>query len=165
MKNLRISASILFLILSVACEKKDNETDPKIPQDLIDSSLAYFEGTVSQETLEIEDGIETWEIKIKNGNGAIVKFYWAVNNSELQKIEGSTGPFDYDIWPERNLINFSTAQKLAMGAVKNDSLNKWELSTNENFINKWVYSFEFDIDGRTRNVDIDAENGDVLQID
>ena len=81
MKNLHISAFILFLILSVACEKKDNETNPKIPQDLIDNSLAYFEGTVIQESLEIEDGIETWEIKIENNNGAIVKFYWVVNNA------------------------------------------------------------------------------------
>ena len=94
-----------------------------------------------------------------------MQFYWVVINEELQKIKGSTGPFDYDIWPERNLINFSTAQKLAMGAIKNDSLNKWELDQDEDFIGKWIYTFEFAVNDGSRIVYIDAKNGDILQID
>ncbi len=165
MKNIHISALIFFAILFVACEKSDNENTPEIPQDLIDKSLNYFDGVVIQENLKIEEGLESWEIKIQNSKGSIVNFCWTVINLSLLKIEGLTGPFDYEIQPERNLINFSTAKTVAMGALKNEAIEKWELEQEEDFIDKWIYTFEFHDDGGSRKVYIDAKSGDILQID
>lgn len=110
-----------------------------------------------------ENGIDAWGIKIENESGAVVKFYWAKNGLTLLKMEGQTGPFDYNIVPGNNLINLSTALTVAKSVVKNENISKWELEQNDDFVGKWVYSFEFDDISRT--VIIDAENGDILETD
>jgi uncharacterized membrane protein YkoI len=127
--------------------------------------LFFFDGEVVEKKLELEDGIEAWEIKIQNTDGAVVIFYWTVTPEILLKMQGDIGPFDYDITPGNNLINYSTARTVAIGAVKNDTIKKWELQQEEDFIDIWVYSFEFDDNGDTSKVYIDAESGNILQID
>ena len=165
MRNLFISIFLITSLLFITCEQKDNENNPEVPQSVIDKSLDYFDGEVIEKKLEEEEGVEAWEIKIQNSNGSVVKFYWTVNREILLKMEGLVGPFDYDINPESDLINFSTAQTIAIGAVKNNVLEKWVLKQEEDFIDKWIYSFEFNNDNETVKVYIDAEKGDILETD
>jgi len=155
---------LVSLIFNIACDES-NEPLPEVPQDIINESLNMFEGEVIEKKQESEDGRTAWEIKIQNPGGAIVKFYWSTINSELIKIEGIQGAFDYELNPGMSLINFSTAKTFAIAAVKNDAIIQWELEKNEEFIKKWVYEFEFETGSGTQKVYIDAMNGDVLQID
>ncbi len=165
MKNSTIKILFLVsLIFNISCEES-NEPSPEVPQNIIDESLNLFNGEVFEIKQESEDGSNAWEIKIQNPDGAIVKFYWSVSNSELIKIEGIQGVFDYELNPGMSLINFSTAKTFAIAAVKNDAILHWELEKNEDFINKWVYEFEFETGSGTQSVYIDAMNGDVLEID
>jgi len=162
MKNAIIFLVIPFIFIS--CTKEPSET-PEISQSTISRSLAYFDGEVIEKKLVEEDGIPLWEVKIQNENGSIVKFYWAINNQVLVKMESQSGPFDYEIVPELNLINFSTAKTIAISAVKNSTIIKWQLETDNDFIGMWVYTFEFQNNNESLKVFLDAQNGNVLQID
>jgi uncharacterized membrane protein YkoI len=164
MKNLSKYVFLFASILFIGCDTT-NETPLEVPQTIIDKSISLFDGEIIEKNLEIEDGIEAWEVKIQNSDGSVVVFYWKVNQEILLKMKGETGPFAYDINPGNNLINFSTARTVAIGAVKNDTIKNWELQQEEDFIDIWVYSFEFDDNGDTSKVYIDAESGNILQID
>lgn len=164
MKNLSKYVFLFVSILFIGCDTT-NETPLEVPQRIIDKSISLFDGEIIEKNLEIEDGIEAWEVKIQNSDGSVVVFYWKVNPEILLKMKGETGPFGYDINPGNNLINFSTARTVAIGAVKNYTIKNWELQQEEDFIDIWVYSFEFDDNGDTSKVYIDAESGNILQID
>ncbi len=165
MKNLILFISIVIPLVIASCSKTNDGNNPEVPQSVISKSLNYFNGELIEEKLEEMDGVKVWEIKIQNSNGSIVKFYWLMTDESLLKLEGLVGPFDYDIQPGNTIINFSTALTIALGAVKNDSIIKWELEQEDDFINKWIYTFEFDVGGSSVSVYIDAENGDILEID
>ena len=164
MKKIILVLLIATSTITISCDENSTPI-PEVPQSIIDKSLSYFDGEIIEKELEKEDGIDKWEIKIQNDNGSIVKFYWRVNGQTLLKMEGEKGPFDYEIIAGNSLITYSTALTVAKGAVKNDKVTKWELQQEEDFIDKWVYSFEFDDNGDSIKVYIDAENGDILEID
>ena len=165
MKTLLSAIVLGFLLLNASCDNSQNEPLPEPPQSVVDKSLDYFDGEVIKKSAEVEDGIEVWEVKIKNDKGAVVKFYWRRSDDSLYEMEGESGPFDYEIVPGNNLINFQAAFTIAKGAVKNDNLTGWKLKKNSKFKDIWVYEFEFDINGKDTKVYIDAANGNVLQID
>lgn len=144
----------------IACNSVTEEI-PNVPQSVIDQSLEYFDGVVMETSLENEEGQEAWEVKIENVSGALVKFYWTTLNPVLLKMEGTTGPYTYDIWPDDDLINFSAAKAVAIAAVKNDALERWELAEEDDFIGIWVYTFYIG----SQQVYVDAVSGDVLEID
>jgi uncharacterized membrane protein YkoI len=165
MKNTVLIAFVLFgLLIATSCEKGGEET-PEVPQNVIDKSLDLFGGEVLEKKVESEEGIDSWEVKIRNTNGSVVRFYWAVSNQSLVKIEGDQGPFDYELSPGSGLITYSTARTFAVAAVKNDAITKWEVQQEDEFINIWVYTFEIQDDGDIIKVYVDAESGNVLQID
>ena len=154
---------VFFLVVSIvwiSCENSDN-VNPEVPQDVIDKSLELFNGNVIEQESSRENGIESWQIKVENQNGSIVKFYWTKSGQTLIRIEGINSPFNYNINPGNNLINFSTAQTVAKSAVKNDVVSKWKLEQDEDFLGNWIYSFQFDDISIT--VVVDATNGDILE--
>jgi len=158
----KLGRIIFGLLVLISCEQQ-NEMSLDVPQDVIDKSLDLFDGAIIEKVSETEDGLEMWEVKIENENGSIVKFYWSKVSEVLIKIEGISAPFNYNINPGNNLINSSVALTVAKSAVKNEDITKWKLAQNENFIDKWVYSIEFDEISIT--VIVDALNGDVLETD
>lgn len=164
MKKNILALLIATATIAISCDENSTPI-PKVPQSIIDSSLSYFDGEIIEKKTEKEDGIEKWEITIQNDKGSIVKFYWRINGQYLLKMEGQKGPFDYEIMPGNSLIFYSTALTVAKGGVKNDNVQKWALQQDGDFIDKWVYSFEFDDDGDIIKVYIDAESGDILEID
>lgn len=165
MKN---SAFFLIIILSFitlfSCNKS-SENVPDVPQSVIDKSLNLFDGEVIEKELETENGVDSWEVKIEDTNGSVLKFYWAVSNEALVKMEGDKGPFDYEIVPGMGLINYSLAKTFAIAIVKNNAIARWKLQKEDSFINKWVYTFEMEKSAGTTKVYVDAQNGDILQID
>ena len=165
MKNsLHIPITIFSFIVMFSCNQS-TENKPDVPQSAIDKSLNLFDGEVIEKELETEEGVDSWEVKIEDTNGSVVKFYWAVSNEALVKMESEKGPFDYEIVPGMGLINYSAAKTFAIAAVKNNAIVGWKLQKEDSFINKWVYTFEMNKSGGTTKVYVDAQNGDVLQID
>lgn len=151
-------------LIFISCAKETTEA-PLIPQTIIDRSLAYFDGEVIEKKQVEEDGISLWKVKIQNEDGSILEFYWTIGNQVLSKMEGTNGPFDYEIIPGNDLINFSPAKTIAISAVKNSDILQWELEINDDFIGMWVYKFEFQDNQNIIKVYLDALNGNVLQID
>lgn len=164
MKKIVLTAFALLCISIVSCESEE-DTIPQVPQGVIDESLDFFEGEVIDKKLEVEEGVEAWQVKIENSEGAIINFFWTLNGLALFKMEGENGPFEYDIWPGNSLINFSSAKTVAIAGVKNDTILTWELQEEDEFSDIWIYTFEFDASGSSQKVYIDALNGNILQID
>jgi uncharacterized membrane protein YkoI len=165
MKNSIHPLILIFSFLTLFSCNESSENKPDVPQSVIDKSLNLFEGEVVEKELETEDGVNSWEVKIEDSNGSVLKIYWSVSNEALVKMEGEKGPFDYEIVPGMGLINYSAAKTFAIAAVKNNAIIGWKLQKEDSFINKWVYTFEMEKSGGTTKVYIDAENGDVLQTD
>ena len=155
---------MLFLLLIFSCESAD-DVDLTAPDAVLEKSTTLFEGDILEKERTQENGIDVWEVKIKNGHGSIVIFYYTVNGQNLVEIEGKEGPFDYNIAPGNNLINLTTALTLAKTVVKDDNILKWELKEDEDFIDNWIYSVELEQESKSNVVYIDATNGDILQID
>ena len=142
-----------------------SDTLPQAPANIQSESTDMFVGQVIQSKKEKEGSIELWEVKVQNDDGAVVRFYWRTDSGTLHKIDGQEGPFIYEIIPGNGIITYSAAKTQAIAAVKNDNLLRWQLEKEVDFANKWVYRFEFDDDGSTIRVFVDALNGDVLEID
>lgn len=155
---------ICLLLLMSGCNKDQENTTSKVPDTVVQKSLNLFDGSILEKSATVEEGIESWEVKIQNSAGATVAFYWNRQNTNLVKINGSQGPFDYSINADSGLLNFSTAKTLAIGAVKNDQIATWTLQQENMFDDLWTYTFFF-LPPSDRQVYIDAESGDILQID
>jgi uncharacterized membrane protein YkoI len=165
MKYSAFISIILFSFITFFSCDKSSESKPEVPQSVIDKTMDLFDGTVIDKEIEDEDLIDIWEVKIQDANGSSVRFYWTVTNETLVKIEGDQGPFDYEIVPGMGLINYGAAKTFAIAAVKNNAITGWKLQREDSFINKWVYTFAMEKSGGTTKVYLDAQNGDVLQID
>ncbi len=155
----------LSIVFFYACDKATDNLNINVPEGIIIKSLELFDGNIIEKKSDEEDGNKTWEVKIQNSEGSKVKFYWLVGNEALYRIDGQEGPFDYDLNPGNNLINFSVAKTVAMGAVKIEALVKWQIRKEEKFTDNWVYNFEFNKTNGSTTVYIDAENGNILKID
>ncbi len=163
MKTLLNILTIMVLLMVTSCGDTQNEPSPEPPQNIIDKSLSYFDGDVIEKYQDTEDGVAVWKVKIRNSKGSVLKFYWRVSDGSLYEMEGETGPFDYEVVPGNNLINFQAALTIAKGSVKNDNLQGWYLKKESRFKDIWVYEFEFDINGNDIKVYIDAASGNVLE--
>ncbi len=164
MRNYILFIASIGAFTLCSCEESKDDFDP-VPQTVIDLSLEIFDGAVLQKKQVEEEGAKAWEVKIRNDQGAEVVFYWMTNQETLLKLKGDVGPFDYDIQPGNQLVNLSSAQTVAIGAIKNSALAKWELAKEEDFVGDWVYSFEFEDAGESIKVFVNAKSGDVIQID
>ncbi len=162
--SLHLFVFLFFILMLVRCASGDDSA-PDVPQSVIDKALNIFPGEVIEKSEEIEEGIDSWEIKIQNQNGSIAEFYYTKSNEDLVKIEGIQGPFDYDLNPGMGLLSFSAARTAAIAAVKNTNITEWQLKKESKFINKWVYSFEIDKSGSMTKVYVDAVNAEILEID
>jgi uncharacterized membrane protein YkoI len=164
MKKSALFLSSLLLLSHFSCNDK-SDPSPTAPVEIQDKSTDMFSGEVIETKKETEDGIELWEVKVRNSNNSIVRFYWMVASGQLHEIDGQDSPFTYEVTPGMGLITYSAAKTQAIAAVKNDNLLRWQLEKESDFANKWVYRFEFDDDETEVRVFVDASNGDILEID
>jgi len=137
----------------------------QVPERVINKSLALFEGAILEKKSGIEESTPVWEVKIRNSSGSIVKFYWKQDDEALYRMDGQEGPFDYDILLGEGMINFNSARFAAVAAAKSDQIRTWRLRAEEDFADLWVYTFVIEGVEGTIEVVIDADNGEVLEID
>jgi len=164
MKKFNLQIATLLLLVQFSCQKK-GDPSPVAPLEIQDKSTAMFNGEVVETDSETEDSIELWEVKVKNAENEVVKFYWRKDTGQLHEIDGQEAPFVYEVTPGMGLITYSAAKTQAIAALKNDKLLRWQLQKESDFANAWVYRFEFDDDGTEKRVYVDATTGNILEID
>lgn len=147
--------SFLFIILLSSCEDQlGNPVD--VPGNLINSSLNMFDGEVIEKGGAKIDEVEVWKVRIQQESGAITTFYWRKTFNNLYRIEGEKGPFDYEIRPPMDVINYSTARFLAFNQKSNEDMVSWKfLRSNDE--NRWFYQFY--LHNVTLPITIDAGSG------
>ncbi len=164
MKYKTLFLSLILLAGLFACSKTDDPA-PQVPDSVIDDSIEMFAGDILESKQVTEDGMELWEVKIQNTDGAVVRFYWTVSLNKLHEIDGQESPFNYEVIPGNGLITYSAAKLVAIAAIKNNNLLRWQLEQESDFANKWVYRFEFANGSDEVRVFVDGATGDILEID
>lgn len=155
-----LNGLILFLLLAVTSCSEDDDNLMQAPDAVTNKALALISGTVIETEPELEEGVEAWKVEIRTENGAEVEVYCRQDNNALLRIDGETGPFDYNITPGNGLISFSQAQAGAAG-VASGTLVEWQLRVEDKYNNVWVYTLEY-----TQNkVYINAVDGSVLEVE
>jgi uncharacterized membrane protein YkoI len=164
LRNLFNFLVLLFLI--AGCANSDNDL-LEVPDEVINKSLELFNGTVLVSDAVQEGTTELWKVRIRNTSGANVEFYWDQKDNSLYQITGLNGPYGngYDIVPGNALINFNSAKFTATQALKNYEVHSWRLKKEDQFAGLWVYTLNYNENGGLITAYVNANNGEVLEID
>ena len=127
--------------------------DDKVPTDLISTALSILNGTVIYTDSDDDD----YEIYIETNSGAIVEFYF--EDGQLEEMEGEKGPFDYNFTID-GLISFSDALNIALNEV-DGTLVEWDLDLDDD----QYFEFHIEQNGSEYEVEVDAKNGNVLDVE
>ncbi|MDZ7607977.1 MAG: hypothetical protein U5K79_20915 [Cyclobacteriaceae bacterium] len=149
------------LLLLAACEDPFDSANDTIPDSFIKNSTIYFPGEVIETSSAILNGIQLWQVTVENESGAIVNFFWRKSISNLHKIEGTTGPFDYNLKPPFDVINFAAARFLATNNFSIGNITSWSFEPTPKQNMKWYYIFQGD--GAESKVMLDAGSGSVIR--
>lgn len=149
------------ILLLIACEDPFDKAEESIPDSLLKNSTVLFEGEVIETSSATINGMDLWNIAVENESGSVVNFYWRKSFKNLYKIEGTKGPFDYNLNPPFSVINFATARFLATNNFSLGNITSWsfEPSPKENM--KWFYTFRGD--GEVPKVVLDAGSGATIR--
>ncbi len=157
-KKVNIWALIVLLGLTISCA--DDDSTMRAPESVENKALTLISGTVTESEPEIEEGIAAWKVDIRTDQGAEVEIYCRQDNGNLLRIDGESGPFDYNINPSNGLIDFNEAKSIGVG-VTSETLGKWQLRMEDKYSNDWVYSLEY----TSTKLFIKATDGNVLDIE
>jgi hypothetical protein len=157
---MRLSVTILlFTLIIMACEDPlDNQTE--VPEVLLQTTLDIFEGQIIDKKADKIDDTEVWKVKIENSEGAVTSFYWRQRFNNIYKIVGESGPFDYQLNPPLDVVNYATARFLAFNRSNAEDLESWKLFRSLGDA-QWFYQF-FTKDSN-RAITINAGSGEVVR--
>jgi uncharacterized membrane protein YkoI len=151
---------LMMTMIVVNCSNDDDEDALQAPESAVNKALALIPGTVTESEPEIEEGVSAWKVDITTQQGAEVEVYCRQDNNDLLRIDGESGPFDYNIAPGNGLIDFNQAKTIADGETDED-LGSWQLRMEDKYNNQWVYTLEH----TTTRVYINAVDGTVLDVE
>lgn len=152
-------AILLFVMILVSCEDP-LENQKEVPGDLILTTQELFAGEVIEKGSTSLDDVDVWKIKIEHSSNAITTFYWRKSFTNLYRIVGEQGPFNYELKPPLDVVNFSTAKFLAFNQNQNDNLSSWQFMRSPGET-KWFYQFY--VKDSERPITIDAGSGEVIR--
>jgi len=140
----------------------DNPLDNNnsLPPELISTAQDMFDGEVLEAEAGKIDDVSVWKIKIRNPLGAVASFYWRRPFNNLFRINGESGPFDYNLKPPFDVINFKTAKFLAVTQKQENMLESWEFSNNPTEM-RWYYKFY--IKNSSFPILVDAGSGEIVR--
>ena len=150
-----VAATIL-----VNCSDDDESSPMQAPAVVMNKALTLIPGTVTESEPENEEGILAWKVDITTAQGAEVEVYCRQDDNTLLRLDGESGPFDYNIDPGNGLIDFNQAKTVADGETS-ENLDNWRLRIEDKYNNLWVYTLEF----TSTTVFINAEDGSVLDVE
>ena len=140
----------------VNCSNDDSPL--QTPDTITNKALELVSGTATNSEPETEEGIAAWKVEIHTDAGAEVEVYYRQDNGDLLRIDGESGPFDYDINPGNSLIPFSQAKNIGANSATSETLEYWHLRKEDSFNNQWVYTLEYS----NTKVYVDAVTGSIL---
>ena len=164
--NRSVVLTVAGIFLLAGCARE--EAALQIPEEVINQSLAMFDGKVVSESSAEESSALVWKIQIANSVGANVLLYWLQEEASLHRIDGLNGPYDSscDVLPGNGLINFRSAELAGRSALKNSDLNEWMLKREDNFNDLWVYTLIYNkSSGGEERAYVSASGGDILALD
>jgi len=121
----------------------------------------FPDAEILEAEVDMERGLEVWEIKLKMLGGGILKVDVLKELGEIIKLKGESGPFTYEVDPGGSFIPFLQAKELALGAA-NGAITKWSLELEEN--NEWEYEFHIIGAEKRFEVEIKGFKAEVLTI-
>lgn len=136
------------------------EQQSEVPGDLVETTLNLFPGEILEQGSVRIDDTDVWKVKILHASSAITTFYWRKAFSNLYKIVGEKGPFDYEIRPPFDVVNFSTAKFLAFNQNGSERMTSWEYFRNP-IEGRWFYNFY--VKDVSSPITIDAGSGEVVR--
>ena len=152
---------LVLLMAFVACSEDDDDDNAmQAPDSVITKAKALISGTVTESEPDNEEGVAAWKVDITTAQGAEVEVYCRQDNNTLLRLDGESGPFDYNIDPGNGLIDFNQAKTVAGGETSED-LVSWRLRMEDKYNDQWVYTLEF----TSTKVFINAEDGSVLDVE
>lgn len=155
--------SFIFIFLSVlilgSCVDPLGQQS-EVPGDLVETTLKIFPGEIMEQGSVKIDDIDVWKVKVMHASTAVTTFYWRKAFSNLYKIIGEKGPFDYEIRPPFDVVNFSTAKFLAFNQNGTDRMTSWEYFRNPVEM-RWYYNFY--VKDVSTPITIDAGSGEIVR--
>ena len=145
-----------FLMFS-ACSDPFESSDDSIPDKLLKNSIVFFAGEVIETSSASINGKQLWNVAVENESGSLVNFYWRKSVNSLYKIEGTKGPFDYNLNPPFSVINFAAARFLATNNFSIGNITSWSFEPSPNQNMSWYYIFHGH--GSVSKVTLDAGSG------
>jgi uncharacterized membrane protein YkoI len=160
LKHILFSLFLSVTILLIACSESSTTAPTSGGQDdVVAKTTVMTKGSGSVVSTIKNDDTQHWEVRVDMpGDGGIVKFEYQLNSNELREVKGLTPSFDYEIEPGNGLINYSSANSIALGAV-NGSIIEWKLEKDMSD-NNWQYRFEIG----SSEVRINAATGTVIRV-
>ncbi|MGK7397581.1 MAG: PepSY domain-containing protein [Candidatus Cyclobacteriaceae bacterium M3_2C_046] len=129
-----------------------------VPSEVLDQVNALIQGNIIN--TEFDD--DAYEIYVQTESGAVVEFYFD-ESGQMEEIEGENGPFDYDFGAITGLISFAKAKQIALQLTDHaGEIEEWSLDLRDD---PPYYEFELEGDGKEWEIELNAQNGDVLDID
>lgn len=150
--------TIVGMLGMMSCSEDDSFM--QAPDSAVNKALALISGTVVDSEPETEEGIAAWKVEIRTDQGAEVEVYCRQDNGALLRIDGESGPFDYNIDPGNSMIDFDQAKTIGSGVTSED-LVEWRLRIEDKYNNIWVYRLEY----AQSTVFISAVDGNVLEVE
>ncbi len=154
---------LAILIVFTACKDEVNVVPNQMSeQQAVQKSLSSVQGSlVSVNNIKINSD-DLWEVKILTSSGALIKFEYFHNTSQIREIHGLSGPFDYDLDPGNDLMLYQDIRVVALNA-KFGNITSWKLEKDESD-NRWEYRFFLTVNDGNWEIRIHAETGQVLRI-
>ncbi len=163
-----VSVFVVIIMAVAGCNSSDSSM--VVPDHIVNKSLEWFDGKVLNLEKGQEGAEELWKVRVQNKQGAVVEFSWLQSDGNLYRIDGMKGPFDdnYDLFPivpGQNLVNFKSVKFAATSQLKNDNLQDWILGEESSFYGLWIYSLNYNENGKSIIVFVNATSGEVLEIE
>ena len=157
---MKFSFTYLFLLLLFFSCEDPLEKQEDVPADLIKTTLDMFEGEVMEQGSTKLDDVDVWKVRIRNSSDAVTAFYWRKPFYNIFRIVGEQGPFEYNLNPPLDVINYQTARFLAVDQRSNGVIESWEFMRSPGEI-KWYYKFH--IQDIEFPVTVDAGSGEIIR--
>ncbi len=171
MKKITVLSALALAFLLAACS--ENSVDPVQTGVLSKSEIMQIasETVPASEapvSIEVEqEGRDEYEVFITLKNGALIKYTYT-SAGQLKEVEGLRGPFDYELYIEKDFVSYSSARKTSFDAVGGNSepgteyVITWKLDKASDF-SRPKYKFDIQSD-RMYEVLLDAASGKVIRI-
>lgn len=144
-------------------EHGDDHNDHTVPTDNLTAFVAEIvDGTIVHSERHEMNGKVFWEVYVKNQAGAVIKVELKDEPLTLMKIEGEVGPFDYNVEPGGDVLDFTAILEIVFSEATG-VVTEWRLDYEvENGEPRWRYEFRVQGEGVRYEMKINGITGEFI---